>query len=142
MKMPLKTKIYSALALSLVIVPIFYFMLPVSHDDWWIGFRIVNHALRALSPLITIVGCYALFVKHKRYAHYLISVSLVVNSYLFNLDSYNLLMMMKSALFSQFNLFRHEAMYIGLSGLLVFAFTIFFNTEIIVKNNSEANQVI
>ena len=142
MRWSLRTKLYCALLLSLMIVPIFYFALPVSHDDWWMGFRVMNHAVRAFAPLLTIIGYYALFAKRKRYAYYLILVSLICNTYLLNLDFYNLCVIVKSPSFSRFYRFMFEGIYIGLFGLLVFIFTILFNVEIIVRNNSEANQVI
>ena len=134
MKISKRVKVYSALILSLLIIPIYYFILPVSHADWWLWFRLMNHAIHTLVPLINIIGYYGLFLKHKKSFIYLIIISLVGDMYIFNLDAYNIFISLKSLSFNMLKLGFEES-YILLIELLVFIFTIFFNAEIIIRKN-------
>ena len=132
MQLPISSKVYLALASSLIIIPVFYFMVPPDHNDWWMWFRLTNHALRALTPAAAIIGYYLLFLKHKRHAHYLVVLSLVSTVYLFNLDVYNMIVLMKTNS-GPFSPLLFESVYILLTNYLVYIFTILLNAGLVIR---------
>jgi len=139
MKLSRRTKIYGVAALSLLIIPLYYFMLPTSHDEWWIGFRRFNHFIRAMAPLLTIIGYYAIFIRHKKYAPALVFAGFIALLYVFNLNFYNALILFKdqSVAGRSLNLTIGfsiiEMAYIGIVELIVTILTIIFSAEILIK---------